>query len=194
MYSYLKGIIIEKSKESVILNVNNIGFEVFLPYYLLIKIKLKDKDEFWIDTVIKENDIKLYGFSSKQERYIFRLLRGVSGIGPKSALSIISQSAGCAKIINAVQEADVSFFQSIKGIGKKNSQKLIIELKSKIGSLKELEIEREINEDLKQALLGLGFNSWEINEAIKGLNQSLPLEEQIRFVLRKKQIEKNEEK
>ena len=110
----------------------------------------------------------------------------VSGIGPKTALTIISYANGVKNIIKAVQNADVDFFSSIKGIAKKTSQRIIVDLNPKIGGLKDLEFEAEQDRDLIEALNKLGFSKDEIKKAIKGIKKDLPLEEKIKFALKEK--------
>ncbi|GAG34403.1 unnamed protein product, partial [marine sediment metagenome] len=91
---------------------------------------------------------------------------------------------GAKNIVRAIQNADVNFFESIKGIGKKAAQRIIIDLKSKIGGLKDLEFETEVNRDLIEALKGLGFSKEEIKKSIKGIKKDLTIEEKIKAALK----------
>lgn len=186
MIGFLKGIIQFKEANTIIINVDNVGYQVAVPTFLIQDLKVRDKVSLFIYTHVREDDISLFGFSNQEEKQIFLELISVSGIGPKLALNILSFSNGAANIIKAIQKAKVEFFENIKGVGKKSAQRIIIDLKSKIGSLKELEFEAEIDRDLLDALKGLGFSQEEIKKAVKGIKKDLPLEKKLKLALKKK--------
>jgi len=185
MIGFLSGVIKSKEINSLIVDVYGVGYQVFTPLFVWQNCRVNDKKEFLIYTHVREDGISLFGFLNKTNKKIFVDLISVSGIGPKLALNIISYSHGPRKIIQAIQEANVDFFIAIKGLGKKNSQRIIVDLKSKIGGLKDLEFETEQDSDLLAALKGLGFSREEIKKAVKGIKKSLPLEEKIRLSLKK---------
>ncbi|PIS09618.1 Holliday junction branch migration protein RuvA [Candidatus Beckwithbacteria bacterium CG10_big_fil_rev_8_21_14_0_10_34_10] len=184
MIGFLKGIVSFIENDSIILNVKDVGYHLFIPLYFLQDLKVGDSKEFFVHTHVKENALDLYGFSTFSEKDIFTLLLSVGGIGPKLALTIVSYSNGPKNIIKAIKEAQVDFFESIKGIGKKAAQRIIVDLKSKLGGLKELEFEGMEDVDLIEALKGLGFENKEIKKAVKGIKKDLPLEEKIRLSLK----------
>ncbi|HUW21893.1 MAG TPA: Holliday junction branch migration protein RuvA [Candidatus Bathyarchaeia archaeon] len=187
MIGYLAGIIIKKESNSLIINVRGVGYRIFVPLYIWENCQLEDKKEFFIYTHVRETEISLFGFLTPAEEEIFIELISVSGIGPKLALNILSYSHGASRIIRAIQEADVDFFSSVKGLGKKNSQRVIVDLKPKLGGLKEIEFESEQDQDLIEALKGLGFSREEIKKSVKNINKDLPLAERIRQTLKNNQ-------
>ncbi len=195
MIGYLSGTIKSKEINSLIIDVRGVGYHVFVPIFIWQESKLGEKKELFIYTHVREDELSLFGFSHKEEKQIFLHLISVSGIGPKLALNVLSYANGVKNIIRAIQNAQVDFFESIKGLGKKNSQRIIVDLKGKIGSLKELEFETEADRDLIEALKGLGFDKEEIKKSINGVNKflhhkrikkDLSLEEKIKLALKEK--------
>lgn len=184
MIGYLTGSIKFKELNYLIVDVNKVGYQIFVPFFIWQNCQINQTYEFYIYTCVREDEITLYGFAKKEEKQIFTHLISVSGIGPKLAMNIISSAGSAAKIINAIQTADVDFFQNIKGVGKKSSQRIIVDLKSKIGSLQELDLQAEIDSDLFEALKGLGFSGEEIKKSTKGIDKSLSLEEKIKSALK----------
>jgi len=185
MIGFLEGKILFKEKDSLILRSGGIGWQIFVPQFTWQRVKEEQQGSFFIYTYVREDEIKLYAFPTLEHKKIFKQLISVSGIGASLGLNIISFAKNPKKIIEAIQKADVDFFITIKGIGKKSSQRIIVDLKSKIGSLQELEFEGEKDQDLVNALKGLGFSQNEIKEAIKGIDKNLKLEEKIKKALKK---------
>src|SRR4030043_1413235 len=109
MIGYLNGTVKFKQIDSIILDIAGVGYLVFLPFYNLSECSLGANKEFYIFTYVKEDEITLFGFSSLEDKQIFLLLNKVSGIGPKTALNVLSYTNGAKNIIQAVQNADVGF-------------------------------------------------------------------------------------
>lgn len=132
MITQIFGVLIEKNPPFIVVDVNGIGYEISVPmssYYLLPEINQKIK--LLTHFIVKEDGHFLYGFVSEEERYIFRLLLKVSGIGAKIAIAILSGLS--VKEIAATVELNESIkFQKIPGIGKKTAERLVLELKDKI--------------------------------------------------------------
>ncbi len=149
----------------------------------------KEGEEIRIQTymTVSENDVSLFGFESWEEVELFRLLITVSGVGPKTAAGILGEVAA-GEVIRAIGDADVGFFGKIKGVGKKTAQKIIIELKSKVGGLGELNLGQDlplIEDDLFMSLKQLGFGRGEIERVIKRLPKEMDrLEERLGWCLR----------
>lgn len=139
----------------------------------------------YIHTHVRENELKLFGFSSLEERQIFELLLSVSGVGPKTALAIVSVG-GPQEVRRAIGTADVEHFTSIPGVGKKTAQRIIVDLKSKIGGIGELDLssDQSGSTELFSALKSMGFRSEEIKEATKKIDRTKGLEAQIKQALR----------
>ena len=186
MIGYLSGIVKFKETNRLIVDVYGVGYQLFVPTFLWQECKIGEKKEFYVYTQVREDAINFFGFSRSEEKEIFSHLLSVSGIGPKIALNVLSYSNGAKNIIRAIQNADVEFFDAIKGLGKKSSQRIIVDLKGKIGGLKELDFAAEADYDLIEALKGLGFSQEEIKKSIKGIKDDLSLEEKIKLALKEK--------
>jgi len=144
----------------------------------------------YIYTHVKEDALDLFGFSSLNEKSLFKLLISVSGVGPATAIAILNKGAN--QITQAIQAADVSFFTSVKRVGKKAGQKIIIELKSKLGGIKDLDLTplNQMESDIVEALTSLGFPEDQANQVIKGLDlNDVPLAKAVQMTI--KELGKN---
>ena len=183
MIGYLKGSVIDISRNCLIINCSGVGYEVFCTHTLVSKSEKKDLIELYIYTHVKEDQLKLFGFETRLEKDLFETIIGVSGVGPKIGLAIIG-AGEVNEIKKAISKADVGFFTKIKGLGKKGAQKIIIELKNKLGSINELDLTSDDvgdqNSDLVEALLGLGFRKADIMLIIPKIDTNQNENEQIR--------------
>lgn len=139
----------------------------------------------FIHTHVREDAFELFGFASQEEKLLFETLLSVSGVGPKTALVITSASTN--EIRKAVEEGDVSFFAAFPRVGKKLAQKIIIELKSKLGSLEDLDLSESKGQgvEVRQALETLGYADHEIRKALREVDsESLSLQEAIKACIR----------
>jgi holliday junction DNA helicase RuvA len=182
MIGALDGTVKYKKNDAVIIVVGGVGYLVYIPIYLLNRIKEGGHQFLFIHSHIREDAFNLFGFSDIKELELFELLLTVSGVGPKTALLIINR--GVNEVIKAITSADVEFFTSIPRLGTKNSQKVIIELKSKLGGLKELDLQGHDGGETREiidALTGVGFSRSEAFTALKNLPQNVTtLEEKIK--------------
>ena len=187
MIGRLTGTITETQTNPIILDVQGVGYLINCPHRDLTKLQNNDTTTLHIHTHVKETNLDLFGFLDKHDLTIFKNLITVSGVGPKLALTILSQHTA-EEIKSAISRADTSFFQAISGIGKKNAQKIIVELKSKFGSLKELDLsetDHQKHSDLIEALKSLGYTSREIKPLLSQIpNDVTKLEEQIKYILK----------
>lgn len=166
--------------QSIILEVNGIGYKVFFNRKPNQSLPLT----LFIHTHVKDDVFDLYGFISKEELQLFKLLISVSGIGPKTAINVIDK--GVEAITQAVSKGDVGFFTTVPRLGRKNAQKIIIELKSKLGSLTELDLSVDSSEttDAISALVTLGFSKNEARTAIAAAPGNQSLEQKISFAIK----------
>ena len=136
-----------------------------------------------VHTVVREDALQLYGFATADERELFELLLGVSGVGPKVALAIVSGSTP-VELRRAIARDDVKRFQAIPGIGLKTAQRVVLELKEKLASMADTMVP---SEELvaRDALVGLGWSLLEAERALADVDENLSVEEQVRAVLRK---------
>lgn len=170
MIAYLRGTTIVKTDHLIVLT-GGVGYLVYVGQKLLHNFTSSGQAvELYIHSHIKEDRFELYGFRTEEELHIFKLLLAISGVGPKTALALAD--AGPNSLIEAVQQAQTSFFTSLPRVGKKLAQKIIIELKPKLGSLTELNLSTlsPQAQDVMDALLGLGFEENAIQNALATLD------------------------
>lgn len=170
MIGYLKGEILDQNTKSIILDVSGVGYKVFTNISTLDKNK--KNIELWVHTAVRENAIDLYGFGSKEELSFFELLITVSGIGPKSALGILSVSS-LQNLRHAISTGDTSLLTKVSGIGRKNAEKIVVELRDKMeGVITELSESGATDLDALEALKALGFAERNAREALKRITNS----------------------
>lgn len=159
------------SSNSIILNVNGVGYKVYLPASLQIKVLSQTSTTLYIHTHVRDDTLDLYGFTSLEDLNLFQLIINISGIGPKTAVVLIDK--GVPAITSAVAKADVDFFTTIPRLGKKNAQKIIIELKPKLGDIEALDLTAESPETKQalEALTGLGFSQKEARLALRQVSE-----------------------
>ena len=169
MIAYLTGPAESLGAESLMIKANGVGYKVFVPSKLRQGLKADQPLSVYIHTHVREDALDLYGFAILDELRLFELIINISGIGPKTGLLLLNSSV--EEITAAVSKADLDFFTAIPRLGKKNAQKIIIELKPKLGDLEDLNLADESPETNQalQALVGLGFSK---KEAIAALRQS----------------------
>ena len=171
MISYLEGSIKYISRNYIILVVGGVGYKVFVPLDILTAKQAPETISLFIYTYVKEDALDLYGFQTPEDLLLYELFLTVSGIGPKTALAVFS-NAKPEKIKEAIVKGDVEFFTTIPRLGRKNAQKVIIELRPKLGSLGELDLTGDgtaENKEIIEALKSFGFNVSEAKEAIKSV-------------------------
>lgn len=180
MIGYLKGQIIDKNDKNIVILVNGVGYLVFVNNELLANIQLKEDIELFIHTAVREDAITLYGFSKREEVIFFNQLIGVSGIGPKMALEVLSVPIGMTQ--NAIINADIAILTKIKGLGKKTAERLILELKNKITPENITNIGNmpsSVNEDAILALESLGYERFQVIKAMSTLPKEITDTEEI---------------
>lgn len=131
MYEYIIGNITDFTEDRLVLETNHIGYSILVPVTTLANMQgVKDKVKIYIHQHVREDEISLYGFGSKEERRLFRDLIGISGIGPKAAMGILS-SFTLDQFIGYLNASDEKAISTAPGIGKKTANRLILELKDK---------------------------------------------------------------
>ncbi|MBR1375309.1 MAG: Holliday junction branch migration protein RuvA [Cardiobacteriaceae bacterium] len=133
MISWLSGKVIHRQAGEIIIDVNGVGYEVSVPISALDNFVVNQEAQLFIHYAQREDGVYLYGFNSLEERKLFRELLRVSGIGPKSALLIMSGMSG-AELLQTVKNGDTSALIRLPGIGKKTAERLIVELKDRFNS------------------------------------------------------------
>ena len=186
MINYLKGTIQFKNLKSITLNVNDVGYELFVSNNTLSKVKLGDKKDFFCYLKVSENAMELYGFETVEEKDFFELLLSVSGVGPKSALQTLS-IAKINEIKAAILNSDASLLKNVSGIGQKTAERIVVELKNKIKDVI-LPNGKNISASSSsafEALKGLGYSVSEIRETLKHIPNDITNEDEIiKFALK----------
>ena len=184
MIAYLKGKIINKSTKSVIVLAGSVGYEIFLPTKFIEKINKQDETEFFIHSYIKEDAFDLYGFASLEELDFFKKLISVSGVGPKSALNVLSL-ASLDDLKRAITSGDSTVLQKVSGIGKKTAERLVVDLKEKfIVDLSQPSMTSGSDKQVVEALMSLGYKQSEAQEVLKDLPKNDDLATRIKGALK----------
>lgn len=169
MIAHLTGTVLKKLEKSVILDVNGVGYEVRGNTNLISEVVENRTVSVFIHTHVREDEITLYGFLTAQEKELFMQLIGVSGVGPKTALGILSTPLPL--LTQAIFTEDTAFLSKVPGIGKKTAEKIILELKNKVKPVRIAATDKGIeNSELGEvydALENLGFNRQQISLGLK---------------------------
>lgn len=172
MISQITGQISLKTDKYLIVDVNGIGYKVFSTTDLLNIAKLEEKIKIWTYLAVRENALDLYGFSSKEELDFFELLITISGVGPKTAMGILNV-ATVGSLRKAISTGETAHLTKVSGIGKKIADKIVLELKGKLGSYEEVALGLKEEIDALEALKSLGYSHKESREALKEIDSSL---------------------
>ncbi len=182
MIEQLTGTVVHKNTDSMILDVNGVGYKIFATQHTLAKQGLK-RTTLWTYLAVRENSLDLYGFTEQADLRFFELLLGISGIGPKSALGVLSV-ADTDTLQSAISEGDISYLTKVSGIGKKSAERIVVELKDKVHASTTPTTLKE-DADALDALVALGYSVVEVREALKGLpKKELSAKEQIKEILK----------
>jgi Holliday junction DNA helicase RuvA len=156
--AHLRGKLSQKDPARVIVDVNGVGYEVFVPLTTFSALP-ETGSEVSIDihTHVREDVIALYGFSSRRERMIFEKLMTISGIGPKLAVSILS-GGSVEDLVGAIKRGDLARLTAIPGVGKKTAERIILELRDKLQAFAETPAKSGVEMDVLSALENLGYN------------------------------------
>ena len=168
MIAYLKGTIQSKDLKSLIINVNNIGYQVYATPNCLEKATQGQEIELYTHLHIREDCQELYGFENKEELEFFTKLISVSGIGPKSALGVFAL-AKVQEIKQAIANGDIAFLTRLSGIGKKTAERVVVDLRGKIDLTDSTPGLKGSDTDAVEALTGLGYSH---QQAIQALRQT----------------------
>ncbi len=195
MYEYIKGSIISLSPTNVIIETGNIGYNIQISLFSSEALKKVERQSalIYIHQIVREDALLLFGFSTKEEREMFRLLISVSGIGANIARMMLS-SMSAYEIAAAIRNEQVAILKTMKGVGPKTAQRIIVELKDKVEKMafesEIIEIESNtIREEALSALVMLGFVRKQAEKVIDSLlkkseNRNLSTEEIIKLSLK----------
>lgn len=195
MYAYIKGTLEEKTKESIVIDVGGIGYRIYLSEQSMSKLgDLGEKIKVYTHYYVREDNISLYGFLSNEELKMFELLIQVSGIGAKTAITMLSNITPSQFAI-AIISNDIKTLTKIPGVGTKSAQRIVLELQDKLKTedaiVKDTGVEKNITknentDEAIQALQILGYNKGEITKTLDKLDlKGLSTEDIIKAALKK---------
>ncbi|MGC8896847.1 MAG: Holliday junction branch migration protein RuvA [Bacteroidota bacterium] len=179
MISSLRGVLAEKSPAEVLIDVGGVGYAVLIPLSTFDHLgEVGSTVTLFTHHYVREDGEQLYGFISRAERDLFRMLLSVNGIGPKIALGILSR-LGVEEIIASITSGDVGVLQRTPGIGKKIAERMIIELRDRIGRERILEeaiqdVDSTTVSEALNALIALGMTRTQAENALRNAIKSLP--------------------
>ena len=192
MIGHLRGTVTEKSGNTVIIDVNGVGYEVMVPTPDYEAAVLNEERKFYTYHAVRENSEELYGFSSLTAKKIFELLISVQGVGPKAGIAIMSL-AEAEEVRNAIANGDIAFISKASGVGKKSAERVIVDLRDKVGipskyGATEVKYGKAVSyepDEALDALIALGFPLKEATAALENVDPSLSVEERIKLALKK---------
>jgi len=165
--AHLRGKLMQKDPARVIVDVNGIGYEVYVPLTTFTALPETGSDvSIDIHTHVREDVIALYGFSTRRERMIFEKLMTISGIGPKLAVTILS-GGSVEELVGAIKRSDLARLTAIPGVGKKTAERIILELKDKFQDFTDAAVKSGVEADVMSALENLGFSRGIADAALK---------------------------
>lgn len=174
MIGYLKGKVLYREENNILLENNGVGYEVCCSASAVQKLVQNGGGEVYVYTAVREDGVYLYGFVSPEEKNMFVKLVSVSGVGPKVGIGVLS-GMSLSSLALAIATSDVKTLSKLKGLGKKTAERIVLELREKISADGREEVasgglpaqtETAVDEDAVIALMGLGFNR---NESIAGI-------------------------
>lgn len=174
MIAYLEGIVIRTDPQSIVLNVSGVGYRIFVSEQTKLCYHEGSDASVWIYTAQSDSATRLYGFRTPEELAFFELLITVSGIGPKTALGILNV-ASVNTIRQAVLENNTAHLTKVSGIGKKNAEKIVLELRDKVEKTEYAPNTPTLSgdEDVIDALLALGYSQREVRNALQKLSPDI---------------------
>jgi Holliday junction DNA helicase RuvA len=172
MISYLRGPIIELGTRYAVLDMQGLGYKVYTTDDTIHAMKVGQEVTFWAHLIVREDALDLYGFTSQKERSFFELLISISGIGPKSALNILSL-VSADTLASSIRSGSVAHLVKVSGIGRKTAEKIVLELKDKLAGATfqsddpTLSAGMSSDMDALEALRALGYETDEARDALK---------------------------
>jgi len=190
MIAHISGNVLSKSEKSLVIDVNGLGYSVQAPVALLESAELHLPIELHIHTIVREDDISLYGFENTEYLRLFKMLISVNGVGARIAMDCFASPIDVLK--QAIIQGDIARLTQIQGIGKKTAERIILELKEKLISDGEITVPLEttaenqkIEEEVLHALLGLGYHRGDIKRVLRSIKDPMKnSEEMIKYFLR----------
>jgi Holliday junction DNA helicase RuvA len=190
MIATLTGQISEKFDDSVVIDVNGVGYGLLVTLSDYSQLNTGDNIKMYIHEHIREDSHDLFGFIARDTQKLFEQLLSVKNVGPKVALAVLG--IGAASVVRgAIASGDVKLLQTAKGVGKRAAEQMVVELRDKVGLATGAEAENivsrggvNLTDEAMQALLALGYNENDATAALQSIDASLPTEERIKLALK----------
>jgi Holliday junction DNA helicase RuvA len=182
MIGSIKGEITLKKDKFLLIETGGVGYKVNVSPEVLLSLKVGDKTTLFIHTHVREDAFDLYGFTDQNELEFFEMLLGVSGIGPRSALVVLGV-ASIETLKRAISTSDTAYLTKISGIGRKTAEKIVIELRDKLGEEKS-DGSLQIELDALEALKSLGYGERESREVLKKVTPDIDTSAKVREALK----------
>lgn len=197
MYSYIKGTVEEIALDHIVIENNDIGYKISASTNTIVSVKIGEKSKIYTKLIVREDDMSLCGFSTKEEMKMFDLLTSVSKIGPKVGLQVLS-FATPAQLGAYIVSEDIAKLSKAPGVGKKTAERIVLELKDKIDK-NNIDFEPTLltqmpvaisQDEAVDALLALGYSSAEAKEAVDkckkdGLNTEDIIKKSLTYIMSK---------
>lgn len=191
MIAHVRGKISEKFNGSIIIDVNGLGYELFVSVVDFDLVSLGESVKFYTYHHVREQSEELFGFSTLSAKKIFEMLISVQGVGPKAALAILSLG-NVETVRNAIANSNAGFIQKASGVGKKTADRVVVDLHDKVGLPAKYENSNEIiennqlnsSDEAVEALMALGYTLADASEALKNIDTDLSTAERVTKALR----------
>jgi Holliday junction DNA helicase RuvA len=186
MIGWIKGHIVDKGRETVLIDAGGVGYEVYLPLSTLAALpNTGESVALHIHTHVREDDLRLFGFESKNDKIAFQTMLRVSGVGPKLALAVLG-GLSSRELTRAIDSSDTKRLSAIPGIGKKTAERMILELSGKLVSTGEgaASPRSSIFNELGSALQNLGFKAGQVDRVLADIRSRGRGEEPFELLLR----------
>jgi Holliday junction DNA helicase RuvA len=192
MIATLTGLINGKLKDTVVIDVNGVGYGTYVTIDDYSRISLNEKYKLFVYEHIREQSHDLFGFLEIDTKNLFEQLLGVNGVGPKMALNLLS-IGNPNEVRQAIAGGDTRFIQGANGVGKRVAERVVIELKDKVGLISTdlddtaifMSSQIRVGDEAAEALVSLGFTPADANKALEGIDPDLPIEDRIKQALKK---------
>lgn len=190
MIAILSGKVLEQLEDLIVLDVNGVGYGLWVPMEDWGHLTMGSEVKLYIYEHIREQAHDLYGFNSLMTKKLFEQLLSVNGVGPKMALAILSVGA-VSEVRQAIAEGNVRFLQAATGVGKKVAERVIVDLKDKVGLATDAKATTFLTapnmnrfDEAQEALISLGYSAQAAAQALDGVDTGLSLEERVKQALR----------
>ena len=182
MYGYIRGVVEEINSNYIIIDNNDIGYQVYVPNPY--SYQLNKTYTIYIYTKVAEEEYTLYGFRDKEQKELFLKLISVKGLGPKMALPILAMG-NLENIANAVENNNLNYLKKFPKIGDKVAKQMVLDLKGKLNTINTgIFAKEDYSKELEEVLLGLGYKQSDVTKVLNKVNNELSLEEQVKEALK----------